>query len=116
LADELLVDLRRRFGQGTPLSWSAALQCASPLSVPPEWFDQETVLGDFVRQVRASEQDERIPFDLKRFLPDDLRDEELAAIARISSPAERAALITRAAKLGVDLLTLPLEEGDLLEE
>ena len=116
LADELLTDLRRKFGSGTPLAWSASLECSSPLSVPPEWFDQETVLGDFVRQVRASEQDERIPFELKRFLPDDLRDDELAAIARINSPAERATLITRAAKLGVDLLTLPLEEGDLLEE
>ncbi|MEX2091021.1 MAG: DNA repair exonuclease [Pirellulales bacterium] len=116
LADELLTDLRRKFGNGTPLAWSVSLECSSPLSVPPEWFDQETVLGDFVRQVRASEQDERIPFELKRFLPADLRDEELAAIARINSPAERATLITRAAKLGVDLLTLPLEEGDILDE
>jgi Calcineurin-like phosphoesterase len=113
LADELLTDLRRKFGHGTPLAWSASLECNSPLSVPPEWFDQETVLGDFVRQVRASQQDERIPFDLKRYLPADLRDEELTAIAQIDSPAERSALITRAAKLGVDLLTLPVEEGDL---
>lgn len=116
LAGELLTDLRRKFGNGTPLAWSASLECGSPLSVPPEWFDQETVLGDFVRQVRASEQDERIPFDLKRFLPANLRDAELEALAHIDSPAERAALITRAAKLGVDLLTLPLEEGDILEE
>jgi exonuclease SbcD len=116
LGGELLDDLRRRFGHGTPLAWSASLECHSPLSVPPEWFDQETVLGDFVRQVRTSEQDERIPFDLKRFLPANVRDAELAAIAEIGSPAERAALVTRAAKLGVDLLTLPLEEGDMLEE
>jgi DNA repair exonuclease SbcCD nuclease subunit len=113
LADELLTDLRRRFGNGKPLAWSASLECSSPLSVPPEWFDQETVLGDFVRQVRTSEQDERSVFDVKRFLPADLRDAELSAIGEIRGPAERAALITRAAKLGVDLLTLPLEEGDL---
>jgi len=116
LAGELLNDLRRKFGTGTPLAWSASLECHSPLSVPAEWYDQETVLGDFVRQVRTSEQDERIPFDLKRFLPANLRDEELAAIADFKSPAERVALINRAAKLGVDLLTIPLEEGDLVEE
>ncbi len=116
LADELLSDLRRKFGNGQPLAWSVSLECVSPLSVPVEWFDQETVLGDFVRQVRASEQDERISFDLSRFLPPDLRDEELAAIARIDGPAERATLITRAGKLGVDLLTLPIEESDLEDE
>ena len=116
LANELLTDLRRKFGHGTPLAWSASLECHSPLSVPAEWFDQETVLGDFVRQVRASEQDERIPFDLKRYLPADVREEELLAAAQIGNSSERTALITRAAKLGVDLLTLPLEEGDILEE
>ncbi len=113
LADELLTDLRRRFGNGTPLAWSASLECDSPLSVPPEWYDQETVLGDFVRQVRTSSQDERSPFDIKRFLPAGLRDEELVAIGEIDGPAERGRLIMRAAKLGIDLMTLPLEEGEL---
>lgn len=115
LASELLTDLRRKFGHGSPLAWSVSLECLAPLSVPPEWFDQETVLGDFVRQVRASEQDERIPFELKRYLPADVREEELLAAAQIGTGAERAALITRAAKLGVDLLTLPLEESELNE-
>jgi hypothetical protein len=116
LANELLADLRRKFGHGAPLAWSASLECQSPLSVPAEWFDQETVLGDFVRQVRASEQDERIPFDLNRYFPADVHEEELLAAAEIGTPSERSALITRAAKLGVDLLTLPLEEGDIFEE
>jgi hypothetical protein len=115
LGGELLADLRRKFGNGTPLAWSVSLECTSPLSVPPEWYDQETVLGDFVRQVRTCEQDERIPFELKRFLPSGLREAELLAIGEINTPAERAALINRAGKLGVDLLTLPLEESDIAE-
>jgi DNA repair exonuclease SbcCD nuclease subunit len=113
LADELLTDLRRRFGIGQPLAWSASLECDSPLSVPPEWYDQETVLGDFVRQVRTSAQDEQSPFDVKRFLPGNLQDDELSAIGEIQGPTERDRLITRAAKLGIDLMTLPLEEGEL---
>jgi DNA repair exonuclease SbcCD nuclease subunit len=113
LADELLTDLRRKFGQGQPLAWSASLECTSPLSVPAEWYDQETVLGDFVRQVRTSLEDEQTPFDLKRYLPADVREEELLAAAQAGAGAERSTLITRAAKLGVDLLTLPLEESEL---
>ena len=116
LAGELLVDLRRRFGQGSPLAWSVSLECDAPLSVPPEWYDQETVLGDFLREVRNCELHPELPFDLRPFLPDGLRSEALSAIADVAGDADRAALVNRAAKLGIDLLTLPLEEGDLPEE
>ena len=42
LADELLVDLRRKFGERPPYLWSASITCEAPLSVPAEWYDQET--------------------------------------------------------------------------
>jgi hypothetical protein len=45
-------------------------------------------------------------------VPDELRGDPLAAIARIGESAERHELLSSAAKLGVDLLTLPLEAGD----
>ena len=81
LADELLVDLRRQFGERSPVAWSVSLDCDSPLSVPAEWYDQETCLGDFLRQVREFELHDDLPLDLQQFLPDDVRDEPLAAIA-----------------------------------
>lgn len=113
LADELLRDLRKRFGERSPVAWSTSIECSAPLSVPAEWYDQETVLGDFLREVRQFREHEELPLSLGDFLPDDLRDEELAAIAAITSREERTDLLCRAAKLGVDLLTLPLEEGDI---
>ena len=116
LADELLVDLRRKFGERSPVAWSASLTCDSPLSVPAEWYDQETCLGDFLRETREFELHDERPFNLRPFLPEDLRDEFLESIAQIDSADERGALLCRAAKLGVDLLTLPLEEGDLPQE
>jgi hypothetical protein len=54
------------------------------------------------------------PLDLRQFLPEDLGSDPLAEIADVSDD-ERAELVARAAKLSVDLLTLPLEEGDLPE-
>ncbi len=111
LADDLLVDLRRKFGERPPYLWSASVSCESPLSVPAEWYDQETCLGDFLRVVRDFETHE-LPFTLQQFLPDNVRDEFLENVATIEA-SERGELLCRAAKLGVDLLTLPLEEGDL---
>jgi DNA repair protein SbcD/Mre11 len=116
LADELLVDLRRKFGERAPVAWSVLIECGSPLSVPAEWFDQETVLGDLLRQVREFELHEDLPLDLARFLPEDSRNESLASIAHIENTNDRAELLCAAAKLGVDLLTLPLEEGDIPAE
>lgn len=113
LADELLDDLRRQFGERSPTAWSVSIHCDSPLSVPAEWYDQETCLGDFLREVREFELHEHLPLDLRQFLPEDVRDDELAAIAQIESDEDRGALLCRTAKLGVDLLTLPLEEGDI---
>jgi DNA repair exonuclease SbcCD nuclease subunit len=115
LADELLVDLRRQFGERAPYAWSVSIDCESPLSVPAEWYDQETCLGDFLRVTREFELHET-PFDLKPFLPENVRDEFLESIAQIDTDEDRAALLCRASKLGVDLLTLPLEEGDLPAE
>jgi DNA repair exonuclease SbcCD nuclease subunit len=116
LADELLVDLRRQFGERSPVAWSVSITCDSPLSVPAEWYDQETCLGDFLREVREFELHDHMHMDLGQFLPDDVRNDSLAAVAAIETADERAALLCRAAKLGVDLLTLPLEEGDIPHE
>jgi DNA repair exonuclease SbcCD nuclease subunit len=116
LSDELLVDLRRKFGERSPVVWSVSIECSSPLSVPAEWYDQETCLGDFLRQMRDLELHDDLPLDLRSFLPGDVSGDPLAAIAQIDSAAERGELLCRAAKLGVDLLTLPLEEGDLQEK
>jgi hypothetical protein len=124
LADELLVDLRRQFGEpdtrrpdkpgaARPAAWSVSIHCESPLSVPAEWYDQETCLGDFLREVREFERNEQLPLDLRQFVPADMHDDELAAVASVATDDERGALLCRAAKLGVDLLTLPLEEGDI---
>jgi hypothetical protein len=113
LADELLMDLRRQFGERSPAAWSVSIHCDSPLSVPAEWYDQETCLGDFLREVREFERNEQLPLDLRQFVPADMHDDPLAAIASIGTDDERGALLCRAAKLGVDLLTLPLEEGDI---
>jgi DNA repair protein SbcD/Mre11 len=112
LADELLMDLRRQFGEKSTSAWSVSIQCDSPLSAPAEWYDQETCLGDFLREIRDFEAHEH-ELDLRQFLPEDARDDVLADIANVEDDGERVAVLCRAAKLGVDLLTLPLEEGDI---
>ena len=114
LGDEMLAGLRRRYGQRSPAAWSASLVSESPLSVPAEWYDQETVMGDLLRQFRAFAEDESLPLDIAQFLPEGLAGDPLAQIASIGGVEHRARLLERAAKLGVDLIDVPVDEA--LEE
>jgi hypothetical protein len=66
------------------------------------------VVRDFETQESA--------FDLHHFLPENVRDEFLESIATVDAADVRTELLCRASKLGVDLLTLPLEEGDIPAE
>jgi hypothetical protein len=84
--------------------------------VPAEWYDEETCMGDLLRQFRQYQTQDDLSLDLEQFLPEDVRHESLASIAHVENAEQRAALLNRAGKLGVDLLTLPLEEGDIPDE
>lgn len=114
LADELLDRLRRQYGQRSPCAYSVSLSSESPLSVPTEWRDQETVMGDLLRQFQAYEDDDNLPLDLQQFLPAELRGNPLGEIATVGDTAQRKQLLQNAAKLGVDLIDVPIEEA--LEE
>jgi DNA repair exonuclease SbcCD nuclease subunit len=111
MGSEILDTLRRRYGERSPSAWSASLVSESPLSVPAEWYDQETVMGDLLREFRFYSEDDTAPLDLAQFLPAELRDDPLAAIAKLDALDERKQLISDAAKLGIDLIDVPLDEA-----
>jgi hypothetical protein len=107
LSDGIVAELRKRFGQKSPLCWCVSLECDAPLAVPEEWYDHENALGDLLRQFRMFREDPKLHVELASFLPKELADHPLAEIAKIRDGAPRTALLERSAKLGVELLTEP---------
>lgn len=105
--DELLKNLRRRAEKRRPLCWSVTLSCNSPVVPPAEWYDQETILGDFLRQVREFETDGKKSLKLETMLPSQLPAESLRSIAKVSTADDRQMLLESAKRLGIDLLTSP---------
>jgi len=122
LADRVLEQARQgeeKRGMGI---WSVAIVCDAPLDVPASWYDQETILGDLLRQMGQLESDTDIPLNLEAFLPDGLQEEWntelkggngkssgkslLAELVAIDSPRQRQTLLREAAKLGIDLITI----------
>ena len=104
LADELLEFLQKHDGRQQPACWSYRLRCDQPYQPPQEWLDQETILGDLLRQIAVFRKNEAFALDLGDMLPRPLPDDDLAAVAKIANAEEKARIFDAAEKLGVALM------------
>ena len=101
---ELLDWLRTEFGAAKPVVWTASLEVESQVALPEEMYEEDTILGDFLRAVREYEKEPSKPLNLEAFLAGASNDRALAAALKASDPELRAALLSQAAALGADLL------------
>ncbi len=104
LCQELQEDLQKFDGRQQPACWSYAVRCNDRFDAPHEWVDQETILGDLLRQLAFYRKNDAFVLDMKDLLPKPLPDASLAEIATIK-PGDKQDLLDRAEKLGVALLT-----------
>lgn len=103
LSERLLDRLRAAHGATVGGVWSVAVECREPLTVPDEWYDEETIRGDVLRQFRELDRDGSLDLDLAEFLPESWRTGPYADLATVSA-ADRGDLLLAASKLGVELL------------
>jgi 3',5'-cyclic AMP phosphodiesterase CpdA len=101
---ELLEWLRTEFGRAKPPVWTIALEADSPATLPEESYTEDTILGDFLRAVRAQEQERHRPFLFTQYLPDLSKNRALAAVLESADGDTRESLLQEATLLGADLL------------
>jgi DNA repair exonuclease SbcCD nuclease subunit len=105
LAGELLGLLRGEHGFGSPAAWSVSMEVEPAAGLPPEWYEQETIRGDFLRAIRQFEVNHAAPLELESYLSECLLAGMGASVAALDDPAVRQAVLRDAAWLGVDLLS-----------
>ncbi|MHB1035820.1 MAG: metallophosphoesterase family protein [Pirellulales bacterium] len=105
LGAELLAGLQADFGHGPPAAWSASLEVEPAAVLPPEWYDQETILGEFLRSVRHYQTDESEAIDLEHYLAERHIAGTIGAAVQMTDKAARQRLLRQVAMLGVDLLS-----------
>lgn len=110
LNESILADLRRDHGHGAHPVWSVGIQCREPLFVPDEWYDEETIRGDVLRQFRELQSSDATPLGLEEFLPAELRTGPYAELAAVDA-GDRVDLIVSASKLAMELLELGASES-----
>jgi hypothetical protein len=73
--------------------------------LPPAWYEQETIRGDFLRHVARYQGSPSESLGLAAFLPAHQAAGAMAATAAIADPPTRLGVLREAAMLGVDLLS-----------
>ena len=103
ISDHMVDLLCGQYGVGVPGIWTVSIECYEPLNVPQEWVDEQTIMGDMLREFKTLEADVDIPLQLEEFLPEELLSTPRAELAAVADE-DRAGLLWAASKMAVDLL------------
>ncbi len=104
LTTDLLVMLRTEYGRRTPAAWTISVAAEPPVTLPESWYAQQTLLGEYLRSVRALAESGSTGPDLHRYIPEHLKSGHFAAGLSLEDPTLRAATMQEAARLGAELL------------
>jgi DNA repair exonuclease SbcCD nuclease subunit len=103
LTTELLDWLRGEFGVGRLPLWTLDIEF-DDAEVPAEHYSEDSMLGEFLRAVRALQLDDQAEIELASLLSPRQQESPLAALADCSDPEVRQQVLCEAATLGARLL------------
>ena len=89
LSADLLAALRSEFGFAAPPRWSVGVEVEPADVLPADWYEQDTIRGDFLRGVRFYQMNADVPLGLEAYLGPRHEAGTLAARAAGSDPADR---------------------------
>lgn len=89
--DELLTWLRDQFGEASRPAWSVSVEIENQGSLPDELYDEDTILGDFLRAVRRQQETGRA-MDVSPYLSGCHVSPEVAELLHVSADASSRVL------------------------
>ncbi len=104
LRGELLEWLRIEHGLSSPIVWSVSIELEPQNALPASLYEQETILGDFLRALREFESNPQQPLDVESLLTDEQVAGLFSQAVAIADPATRKRVLHEAALLGMELL------------
>ncbi len=105
LQKELLNWLRQEFGQLHGSLWTVSFEIDAPRALPTEWYEEDTILGDYLRAVSRFQGDTTLSLPLENYLAETTDGKEwMVDLARLPKET-RESILHRAALLGVDNLS-----------
>jgi len=116
LATDLLERLRTDYGFGSPAAWSLSIQVEASDRLPDEWYEQETIRGDFLREIRLLQMNSDEPLELETYVSEAHRAGSLGAMVHFADKNARGRVLSEAALLGATLLGGDMDDADEIKE
>lgn len=104
-SEQLLEQLRKEFGHDHPVVWSLSMAVEVSRDLPAGWYEEETLRGEFVRQVQALHDEVAEPLGLEQFLPAEYAETPIGEELAFGLGEGRDQVLQRAAALGAELLS-----------
>jgi predicted phosphodiesterase len=105
LAGELVARLRADHGARKPAIWTVAIEGEGTGAVPSERYEEQTLLGEFLRTVQYFIEHPDEPLDFEPYLSPRHISGSIAASMELGDPVQRRRVLNEVARLGVDLLS-----------
>ena len=105
IINELVTRLRNQYGGRRPAAWTVSIEFAAERSLDTDAFEEDTILGDFLRTVQAYQADAELDLDISEYLPDRGLVGSLAEAVDITDAPEREAALRDATSLGFEMLS-----------
>lgn len=103
LAAELRQTLNQTLGVGSPSVWTVSIDVPVLGELPPYWYEEDTILGDFLRAVRQFQSEDQV-LRLQEFVGRRDLDASLDGLPQISDARQRENVLREVALLGTELL------------
>ena len=102
-AAELLEWLRDEFGRGETGVWSTDLQVEAPKKLPSQWYEEDTILGEYMRAVARYQSDESLKLNLHQYMPQTVKGDELSNIGYVNRES-RDTILRNTGMIGIEYL------------
>jgi len=101
--EDLLRWLREEFGRTDRGLWSFALKIDPPKNLPIEWYEEDTILGEYLRATGRYQSDESLRIHFNDYMPKGV-DSSLNSGFGVMCELQREEVLRRATMLGVEYL------------
>jgi DNA repair exonuclease SbcCD nuclease subunit len=105
VTDEIVADLRRRYGEQSPSVWSARMTATLPSALPSTWYEEDTIRGDYLRAVRRFQSGGPGLIDLQKMLSANHDAGLMNAVTDLNYVETPEGVLREAEATGADLLS-----------
>ena len=108
---EILEWLRDEFGRGDTGLWSTEVKIEAPKNLPSTWYEEDTILGEFMRVVARHQSDQDLKLNVHQYMPQTFKGDSLASIGQVDRSV-RDSVLRQTAMVGIEYLAAHKEVAE----